>query len=64
MKIDRIGLLLFSSFQVALSSKFVDDIGNEFDFQGAPTVAVRAGVGAISLYHFGAYRHITDETSL
>jgi len=32
---------------------FMDDTGRLFDFVGKPKIAVRAGVGALSLYHFG-----------
>jgi len=32
---------------------FIDDTGRIFDFEDKPRIAVRAGVGALSLYHFG-----------
>jgi len=35
------------------SRTFMDDTGRRFSFQGQPKIAVRAGVGALSLYHLG-----------
>lgn len=47
-------ILLFGLFCVdGQQNSFMDDRGREFIFEGKPKIAVRAGIGALSLYHFG-----------
>jgi hypothetical protein len=35
---------------------FVDDMGVKHEISGKPRIVVRAGIGALSLYHFGTFR--------
>jgi hypothetical protein len=34
---------------------FVDDMGVKHEISGKPRIVVRAGIGALSLYHFGTF---------
>jgi hypothetical protein len=45
--------ILFHSFVLVSAGPFTDDLGNQFNFEGKPKIATRAGIGALSLFHLG-----------
>jgi len=52
--------LIASSITAAKAGKFIDDRGNEFDFNGSEKFGTRAATGGVSLYRMGVRDQITS----